>query len=153
MSLSYNHVTLAGNLTRKPELRKTTKNPVSNFALAVNRRWRNAEGEQQDEVTFVECEAWGRTAELVEQYLDKGSPAFIAGRLRMDSWEDKEGQRRTRLKVVCRNVQFVGAARRRDEHDDGGERKQPETAGAPSRTADSAELADGLDYPVQEPPF
>ena len=109
MSLNLNHVTLAGNLTRDPELRQVgTDKAVVNFGLAVNRRWRNAAGEQVEEATFVDVEAWGRVAEVIGQYLKKGSPAYIEGRLKLDSWEDKDGQKRSRMKVVAEQVQFLG---------------------------------------------
>ena len=109
MSLNLNHVVLAGNLTRDPELRQVTpERAVANFGIAVNRRWRNPAGEPTEEVTFLDIEAWGRTGELVGQYLRKGSPAYIEGRLKLDTWEDKEGQKRSRLKVVADNVQFLG---------------------------------------------
>jgi len=111
MSLNLNRVTLAGNLTRDPELRQTTNDrAVANFGLAINRRWRNQQtNEQVEEATFIDIEAWGRTAELVGQYLHKGSPAYIEGRLKLDTWEDKEGQKRSRLKIVAENVRFLGS--------------------------------------------
>src|SRR5882757_2756048 len=109
MSLNLNHVTLAGNLTRDPELRQVgTDKAVVNFSLAVNRRWRNAAGEQVEEATFVDVEAWGRIGEVIGQYLKKGSPAYVEGRLKLDTWEDKDGQKRSRLKIVAEQVQFLG---------------------------------------------
>ncbi|MEK7415936.1 MAG: single-stranded DNA-binding protein [Planctomycetota bacterium] len=109
MSLNLNHVTLAGNLTRDPEMRQVgADKAVVNFGLAVNRRWRNAAGEQVEEATFVDVEAWGRIAEVIGQYLKKGSPAYIDGRLKLDTWEDKAGQKRSRLKIVAEQVQFLG---------------------------------------------
>jgi len=114
MSFHYSHITIAGNLTRDPELRATHRAPVCNFAVAVNRRWRNQAGDTQEETTFVDCESWGRTAELVAQYLHKGSPVLLDGRLRLDSWEDQQGQRASRLKVVAGNVRFLPDARSRE---------------------------------------
>ena len=109
MSLNVNNVILAGHLTRDPELRPLSGDKVVvNFGLAINRRYKGADGEIKEDSTFVDCEAWGRTAELVGQYLAKGSAAYVEGRLRLDSWQDKEGKPRTRLKVVVDNVQFVG---------------------------------------------
>lgn len=108
MSLNLNHVVLAGNLTRDPELRQINpERVVANVGIAINRRWKNANGEQQEEATFIDLEAWGRTAELMGQYLKKGSPVYVEGRLKLDQWEDKDGQKRSRLKVVAENIQFL----------------------------------------------
>ncbi len=103
-----NRVLLMGNLTRDPELRYLPNNtPVVNIGLAVNRRWKNQQGEQQEETTFVDCESFGRSAEVMNQYLRKGRPLFIEGRLRFDQWQDRDGQNRSKLKVVVENFQFV----------------------------------------------
>ena len=103
-----NKVMLMGNLTRDPELRYTTSNtPVANIGLAVNRRWRNQQGEQQEETTFIDCEAWARTAEVMSQYLRKGRPVFIEGRLRLDQWQDQQGNNRSKLKVVIDGFEFL----------------------------------------------
>lgn len=105
---NFNKVLLMGRLTRDIELRYTPSNQaVANIGLAVNRRWRNKDGQDQEETTFVDCEAWGRTAEVMSQYLAKGRPVFIEGRLRLDTWQDKEGGNRSKLKVVIDNFQFV----------------------------------------------
>ena len=102
---------LIGNLTRDPELRVTPKGTsIASFGLAINRQSKNADGSHADDVTFVDIEAWGKQAELVAKYLAKGSPCMVEGRLRLDSWEDKNTQqKRSRLKVVLENVQFLGA--------------------------------------------
>ncbi len=103
-----NRVMLMGNLTRDPELRHLPSNiAVVNLGLAINRRWRNQQGEQQEETTFVECEAYGKTAEVINQYLRKGRPLFVEGRLKLDQWQDKEGHNRSKLKVVVETFQFV----------------------------------------------
>ena len=104
-----NKVTLMGNLTRDPELRYTPNNvAVANIGIAVNRRWRNSQsGEQQEETTFVDCEAWSRTAETINQYLRKGRPIFIEGRLKLDQWQDQNKNNRSKLKVVIENFQFL----------------------------------------------
>ncbi|MFN0132344.1 MAG: single-stranded DNA-binding protein [Phycisphaerales bacterium] len=101
-----NKVMLMGNLTRDIELRHTTNQAVAKIGLAVNRRWRSPEGEQREETTFVDCEAWGKTAETMAKYLTKGKPVFIEGRLKLDQWE-KEGQKFSKLKVVVENFQFI----------------------------------------------
>lgn len=112
--LALNHVVLAGNLTRDPEVRLVgAERSVANFSLALHRRFKGPDGDLKEETTFVDCEAWGRTAEVVGQYLTKGSPVYCEGRLRLDSWQDKEGQKRSRLKVVVDQVQFL--QRRADE--------------------------------------
>ena len=105
---NYNKVLLMGRLTRDVELRHTQSNQaVANIGLAINRRWTSKEGEKKEDTTFVDCEAWGRTAEVMEKYLSKGRPVFVEGRLRLDQWQDKEGQNRSKLKVVIDNFQFI----------------------------------------------
>jgi single-strand DNA-binding protein len=107
---SYNKVIIAGNLTRDPETRVTPKGTaICQFGLAVNRKWKNDGGEMQEEVTFIDCEAWGKTAELVQKYLTKGRGVLVDGRLKLDQWDDKtSGQKRSKLKVVAEIVQFLG---------------------------------------------
>jgi single-strand DNA-binding protein len=104
-----NKVLLIGNLTRDPELRVTPKGTaICQFGLAVNRQFKDESGATRDETAFIDIEAWGKQGELVSKYLQKGSPAFIEGRLKFDSWEDKQsGQKRNKLKVVLENVQFL----------------------------------------------
>ncbi len=115
----FNKVMLMGNLTRDPELRYTTNNQaVVNIGLAINRRYTSGSGEAREEVTFVDCEAWGRTAEIMNQYLSKGRPVFIEGRLRLDTWQDQQGQNRSKMKVVIESFQFVDS--RGGGGDDGG---------------------------------
>jgi len=106
---SYNKVFLMGNLTRDVELRSITGGQqVAEIGLAVNRRYRTKEGEDREETTFVDCEAWGRTAEVMKQYLSKGRPVFIEGRLKLDQWTDKDGAKRSKMRVVIENFQFIG---------------------------------------------
>ncbi|MEM6756780.1 MAG: single-stranded DNA-binding protein [Planctomycetota bacterium] len=104
-----NKVMLMGNLTRDPELRYTTSNmAVANLGLAVNRRWTNKQtNQQQEETTFIDLEAWGRQAEVLNQYLRKGRPVYIEGRLKLDQWQDQSGNNRSKLKVVVENFQFI----------------------------------------------
>ncbi len=110
---NFNKVILLGNLTRDPELRFTPKGmAIAKLGLAVNRAWTSETGEKKEETTFVDIDVFGRTAENVGQYLRKGSPVLIDGRLRLDSWEDKQtNQKRSKLTVVAENVQFLGAGR------------------------------------------
>ena len=109
MAGSFNKVMLMGNLTRDIEIRHTGSNTaVGNFGIAVNRRYKTQSGDQREEVTFVDCEAWGRTAEVMSQYLSKGRSVFIEGRLKLDQWEDRNGGgKRSKLSVVVENFQFV----------------------------------------------
>ena len=108
MAGSVNKVFLMGNLTRDVQVKHTANNTaVANLGLAVNRRYRNAGGEMQEETTFVDCEAWGRTAETMGKYLAKGRPVFIEGRLRLNEWEDRDGNRRSKLLVVVDTFTFV----------------------------------------------
>ena len=111
---SYNRVILLGNLTRDPEIRYLPSGmAVCDVGLAVNDRRKNANGEWIEEVTFVDVTVWGRTAEVMSEYLSKGSPVFIEGRLKLDTWEGQDGQKRSKLKVVCERMQMVGGPRPR----------------------------------------
>lgn len=106
---NFNRVFLMGNLTRDVELRSTPSgHQVARIGLAVNRRWRDQNGQDREETTFVDCEAWGKTAETMAKYLSKGRPVFIEGRLKLDQWTDKEsGQNRSKLGVVVEGFQFI----------------------------------------------
>lgn len=105
---SFNKVILLGNLTRDIELRHTSSSQaVANFGVAMNRRFRTAAGEDREETTFVDCEAWGQTGEVMAKYLSKGKPVFIEGRLKLDQWQDKDGNKQSKLRVVVENFQFV----------------------------------------------
>jgi single-strand DNA-binding protein len=110
---SFNKVILLGNLTRDPEVRYTPKGTaVTDLGLAVNRTYTADNGEKREEVTFVDVTFWGRTAEVAGEYLKKGRPVFVEGRLQLDSWDDKiSGQKRTKLKVIGENMQMLGAPR------------------------------------------
>ena len=107
---SYNKVLLLGNLTRDPEMRVTPKGTaVCQFGLAVNRQFKDDSGQMREEVTFVDLEAWGKQAETIAKYMTKGRPLFVEGRLKFDQWDDKAtGQKRSKLKVVLENFQFIG---------------------------------------------
>lgn len=129
---NYNKVILIGNLTRDPELRYTPKGTaLAKIGLAINRTWKNDAGESKEEVTFVDVEAWGRQAETISQYLKKGSPMLVEGRLRLDSWEDKQtNQKRSRLAVVLEGFQFLGGGGggSQREPSEGGKRSAPQPA-------------------------
>lgn len=110
---SFNKVILVGNLTRDPELRYTSGGAaVCGLGMAVNRRFTTASGEQREEVCFVDVDVWGRQGETCKNYLRKGSPVLIEGRLRMDTWQDREtGKTRSRLGVTAERTQFLGTPR------------------------------------------
>jgi single-strand DNA-binding protein len=105
---NYNKIMLMGNLTRDPQLSHLPSNtPVVEIGLAVNRRFRRQDGEQGEETLFVDCRAFGRTAEVINQYCQKGRPIFIEGRLQLDQWEDRDGNKRSKHRVFIENFQFI----------------------------------------------
>ena len=108
---SLNKVMLIGNVTRDPEVKFTPKgSAVADLGLAINRIYTNQAGEKSEEVTYIDVELWGRLAEIAGEYAKKGRSMFIEGRLRLDSWEDKQsGQKRNRLKVVGEGLQLLGS--------------------------------------------
>jgi single-strand DNA-binding protein len=136
---SFNKVILIGNLTRDPELRYTPKGTaIAKIGLAVNRVWTNEAGEKKEEVTFIDVDVFGRTAENVGQYMRKGRPIMIEGRLRLDQWDDKQtGQKRSKLGVVAETVQFLGSPT------GGGEGGSPAPARQRPATAPAEEPVDG----------
>ncbi len=132
---SYNKVQLIGNLTRDIELRYTPKgSPVADMSIAVNRKWKDDGGAVHEEVTFVEIALWGKTAESCAKYLKKGSPAFVDGRLEMQSWEDKQtGQKRSKLRVVAEGVQFLGSGQQGEQRQTTTTRQAPASRQAPQQ--------------------
>ena len=106
---NFNRVILAGNLTRDPQLSYTPNNtPICKFGMAINRRWRDQQGNTQEETCFVDCTAFARRAETINQYMSKGQPLLIEGRLQYSQWTNQEGQKRSKLEVVVDNFQFLG---------------------------------------------
>src|SRR5271156_2755961 len=107
---SVNKVILVGNLTRDPQLKYLpSQTAVVEFGLAMNRRFKGANGEEREEVCFVDCAAFGRPAEVINQYCQKGKLLYVEGRLKLDEWEDKQGGgKRSKLRVVVENFQFLG---------------------------------------------
>jgi single-strand DNA-binding protein len=110
--MNFNNVQLGGNLTRDPEIRVTPKGTqVLSCSLGVNRKWKDDSGQTREEATFVEFEAWGKTAEIIAKYHKKGSQIFIYGRLKFQTWEDKtSGQKRNKLTVVAEGFEFIGGS-------------------------------------------
>lgn len=144
--MNYNKVILAGNLTRDPQLSHLPSNTaVAEFGIAVNRKWRDQQGQQKEEVAFIDCRAFGKTAETINQHFAKGKPIFVEGRLKFDSWEGKDGGKRSKLYVVVDTFQFVGKA-------DGGDRREQAPAPQSERYAgdgsqEAATVPPGDDIP------
>lgn len=108
MAKGFNKVILMGNLTRDPETRQTPSGQsVTNFALAVNRTWKGQDGSTQEQVSFIDCVAWGKTGEIIAQYMQKGRPILVSGRLDQRSWE-QDGQKRSKVEVIVEDFNFVG---------------------------------------------
>lgn len=117
---NYNKVILAGNLTRDPQLSYLPSNtPVCEFGLAINSKWKSQDGEMREDTCFVDCEIFGRQAETFNQYMSKGRPVLVEGRLRFHSWEGKDGQKRSKLSVVVDRFQFLDSGGRREGGDSG----------------------------------
>jgi len=153
-----NKVLLMGNLTRDPELRYLqTGTAVANIGMAVNRKYRNkGSNELVEETTYVDLEAWGTTAETICKYMTKGRPMFIEGRLKLDSWEDREGQKRSRLRVVVENFQFLGSpGAGRDGPGAGGRAREarPAPAGQAGQVSEAGPAQGGEDYDFDDIPF
>lgn len=129
-----NKVMLIGNLTRDPEVRYTPKGTaVTDIGMAINRNFTLDDGERREETTFVDITFWGRQAEVIGEYMKKGRPMYVEGRLQLDQWEDKNtGQQRSRLKVIGENFQFLGG---RDEGGGGAPRGGGQAYGQPERQA------------------
>jgi len=132
-----NRVLLIGRLTRDPELRYTPSgSAVTEFGLAVNRNFKDSSGERREQTCFVDIQAWGRQAEVINEYLRKGRQVFVEGRLDFSSWETPEGQKRSKLRVVVENFQFLGGrdegggyAQRGPAHVESGGATQPSSEG------------------------
>ncbi len=106
---SFNKVILLGNVTRDPQLSYLpNQTPVVDFGLATNRKWTAQDGSQRDETCFVDCQMFGKRAEAINKYVKKGSPLFIEGRLKFESWQAQDGSKRSKLKVFVENFQFIG---------------------------------------------
>jgi single-strand DNA-binding protein len=130
-----NRVFLLGNLTRDPELRQTASGmSVTDLGLAVSEKYRNKAGEDVETVCFADIVVWGRQAETCSQYLEKGAPVMIEGRLQLDRWETDAGEKRSRLRVKADRVQFLG----RRQHDS---RSETEGATTPEHTQEPDKAA------------
>lgn len=140
MAKGFNKVILMGNLTRDPEVRTTPNGQsVANFSLAVNRTWKGADGNQQEAVSYIDCVAWGRTGEVIAQYIQKGRPILVSGRLDQRSWE-QDGQKRSKVEVIVEDFNFVGGGS--GSSDFGGSNSTPRASSSSSKKNDEVEIED-----------
>jgi single-strand DNA-binding protein len=153
---NFNKVLLMGNMTRDPQLRYLpSQTPLVEFGLAINRRF-TVNGEQREETCFVDCTAFGKPAEVINQYCQKGKAIFIEGRLKFDSWEDKQGGgKRSKLSVVVENFQFIGGPGQGgggggsyDEYD-----QRPQSRGPQRNPGGGRPPQRAPQQPPEEPPF
>jgi len=150
----FNKVILIGNLTRDPELRYTPKGTaVAKIGLAVNRVWRDEAGNNKEEVTFVDVDAWGKQAETISQYLKKGRPILVEGRLKLDQWDDKQtNQKRSRLGVVLEAFQFLDSGQAREGGGGGGYSDAPDVGRQQARPAPARPAAAAPPPPSDDMP-
>jgi|SRR5690242_6668037 len=146
---SFNKVILLGNLTRDPEVRYTPKgSAVCDLGLAVNRSYTMDSGEKREEVTFVDVVLWSRLAEIAGEYLKKGRPVFIEGRLQLDTWDDKQsGQKRSKLRVIGETMQLLGGRPPGAGGSEGGEDRAARAKTAPPPKAPTANEPDDDEIP------
>jgi single-strand DNA-binding protein len=160
----FNKVILAGNLTRDPELRYTPNGmAIAKFGLALNRKWKDSQtNEMKEEVTFVDVSAFGKQAELIGQYMKKGRPLLVEGRLKLDQWEDKQTQqKRSRLEVVLEGMTFLDSGNTREGGGDFGggasapaaRPPRPVQASAPNGGAGSSPGTEGPPPEEDDVPF
>ncbi len=154
MAKGFNKVVLMGNLTRDPETRTTPNGQsVTNFSLAVNRTWRDANGQNQEAVSYIDCVAWGKAGEIIAQYMQKGRALLVSGRLDQRSWDDKEtGAKRSKVEVIVEDFNFVdggGAA------GDGGSASSSRSASTSANKSNEPDVDDIDDKPIDlsEIPF
>ena len=154
-----NKVILAGNLTRDPQLSYLPSNTaVCELGMAINRKWKSQTGEMKDDTCFVDLRAYGRPAETLNQYMAKGKPLLVEGRLKFDQWEGKDGQKRSKLYVVVENFQFLGPpSGQRGAEGGGGSGYQRGPARAPSKGPQTPEYEEqpphAEEAPADEIPF
>ena len=146
---SFNKVMLLGNCTRDPEVKYTPKgSAVTDLGIAVNRYYTTDGGEKREETTFVDVTMWGRQAEIAGEYLKKGRPVFIEGRLQLDTWDDKQtGQKRSKLRVVCENFQLLGSRDGSEGGSPGGGRSGGSKPSKPAPAEDASGDASEDDIP------
>lgn len=147
MAKGFNKVILMGNLTRDPETRTTTTGQsVTSFTIAVNRTWRNQNGEPQESVSYIDCVAWGKPGEIIAQYVSRGRALLVSGRLEQRSWEDKEsGQKRSKVEVIVEDFNFIDSR--------GGETASQPEAAAVSKTKSAKQSNDVVIEDIGDEPI
>ena len=153
MAKGFNKVILMGNLTRDPENRTTSGGQnVTNFSLAVNRSWKSADGTQQEQVSFINCVAWGKTGEIISQYVSKGNPLLVSGRLDQRSWDDKDsGQKRSVVEVIVEDFNFISSNRNSDGTDNGN--RQSDNSGSSNSSAKNNKNDDVIIQDIDDKPI
>lgn len=150
--LELNKVFLVGNLVQDPEVRSLTSGTaVGNFRLAVNRRYRDKNGEQREDTLFIDVECWGRLAEFSSNWLKKGTRIFVEGLLKMDTWETQDGSKRSRIKVRADRIQFADSRSSSDSGGGGYESSENRSRGQASLSEHSQSQSTGP-KPEEEPP-
>lgn len=148
MAKGFNKVILMGNLTRDVEMRTTPSGQsVANFSLAVSRSWKGQDGQQQEQTSFINCVAWGKPGEIIAQYVSKGNPLLVSGRLDQRSYDDKDGNKRQAVEVVVEDFNFIGGGGR-----DGGQAATTSLSAGNSSTKPAAP-ADDTPIDLSEIPF
>lgn len=155
MAKGFNKVILMGNLTRDPETRQTPNGQsVTNFSLAVNRTWKGQDGSTQEQVSFIDCVAWGKTGEVIAQYMQKGRPILVEGRLDQRSWE-QDGQKRSKVEVIVDTFNFVGGGNDGGNFSAGGSSASSSSSSSSSKKSEDVVIEDIDDKPIDlsEIPF
>ena len=143
---SFNKVILMGNLTRDPELRVTAGGlSICKMSLATNRVYQTRDGERKEEVTYVDIDAFGKQAETISKYMSKGRSILVEGRLKLDSWETPQGDKRSKVGVVLENFQFTGGRGDGGESGGGGDTSHVEKNSPPARSESSQAPSDDIE--------
>ena len=151
MARGFSKAIIVGNLTRDPELRTTPSGTqVCGFTVAVNRNYKDGSGGNKEQVSFLDCSAWGRSGEIIAQYAKKGSGILVSGRIEQRSWEDKEAQKRSRVEIVVEDFNFIGGG-----NGDGGSYSGGSRGGASTNDTQDVAPDDISDEPIDlsEIPF
>lgn len=144
---NYNKVILVGNLTRDPQMNYLpSQTPVVEFGLAVNRKYKDQSGQQREETCFIDCKSFGKSAEILNQYMSKGRPILVEGRLHLDTWETQDGSKRSKHRVIVEQFQFLGSA-----GGGGGGGGAPQGGSRPAQQRSPAAPANEPDYGGEQP--
>jgi single-strand DNA-binding protein len=151
---NYNKIIMIGNLTRDPQMSYLPSNtPVVEFGLASNRRWKGQDGQQREDTCFVDCRAYGRQAETINQYTAKGRQILVEGRLQFDRWQDKDGQTRSKHRIIVENFQFLDSRPAGQGGGGGGYQGAPQSRpaqGAPRQQPSPEPAPQGYDEPPDQ---